>query len=83
MKNVTNPPNGVAADNPDAAELAMVLSAPMITRGAGFDTDSDGMPNRWETAIARQVFPAGAAAQQLQDAVETSPVVGARSPASA
>jgi hypothetical protein len=51
VKNVTNPANGVAADNPDAAELALVLNAPTVTRAAGFDSDNDGMPNAWETAM--------------------------------
>ena len=48
--NNTNPPNGVAANAPNAAELNGVLTAPMITRPAGWDTDNDGMPDVWEVA---------------------------------
>src|SRR5688572_28256333 len=42
----TGPTIGAAA--PPAAELNGVLSAPMTTRAAGWDTDNDGMPNAWE-----------------------------------
>jgi hypothetical protein len=46
----TAPPNGVAATNPDATELNNLLSAPMTSRPAGWDTDGDGMPDAWETS---------------------------------
>lgn len=51
VRDMTNPPNGVAAADPNAAELAALLATPTTTRAAGFDTDGDGMPNAWETAI--------------------------------
>lgn len=51
VRDVTNPPSGVAAAGPDAAELASVLNAPTVTRAADFDTDRDGMPNAWEAAM--------------------------------
>jgi hypothetical protein len=46
----TGPPGGVAAAEPNAAELAGVLNAPTVARPAGFDTDNDGMPDAWEIA---------------------------------
>jgi hypothetical protein len=50
VRNNTNPPGGVAPANLDAAELATMLAMPAVTRGAGWDTDGDGMPNVWEAA---------------------------------
>jgi len=48
--NNTNAPNGIGASVPNAIELNGVLTAPTITRPAGWDTDSDGMPDVWEVA---------------------------------
>jgi hypothetical protein len=41
---------GAVVNAPNATEWNNILSAPMQTRPAGFDTDRDGMPNAWETA---------------------------------
>lgn len=51
VKNNTNPPQGVASDTPDAAELSTLLATPTATRAAGWDSDNDGMPNLWETSM--------------------------------
>ena len=40
----------IGAAAPNAAELNGVLTAPTITRPAGWDTDNDGMPDAWEVA---------------------------------
>jgi hypothetical protein len=48
--NNTNAPGGIGASAPNAAELNGVLTAPMISRPAGWDTDNDGMPGVWEVA---------------------------------
>jgi hypothetical protein len=44
----TAPPIGAAA--PPAAELNGLLSAPLVTHPAGWDSDGDGMPDQWEVA---------------------------------
>jgi hypothetical protein len=44
----TGPP--IAAAAPIAGELNGLLSAPMSSRPAGWDTDNDGMPDVWEVA---------------------------------
>jgi hypothetical protein len=46
----TNAPGGIGAAAPPAAELNGLLTAPMISRPAGWDTDNDGMPGVWEAA---------------------------------
>ncbi|HEY2762223.1 MAG TPA: PEP-CTERM sorting domain-containing protein [Pirellulales bacterium] len=51
VKNNTNPPQGVNADNPDATELSALLATPTATRAASWDSDNDGMPNLWETSM--------------------------------
>jgi hypothetical protein len=51
VKNNTNPPQGVNANNPDAAELSALLATPTATRAAGWDTDNDGMPDLWEKSM--------------------------------
>src|SRR5688572_1855952 len=48
VRTITGPTIGAAA--PNATELNGVLTAPIVTRPAGFDTDNDGMPDTWETA---------------------------------
>jgi len=48
--NNTNAPNGIGANAPNAAELNGLLTAPLITRPAGWDSDNDGMPDEWELA---------------------------------
>jgi pectate lyase len=48
VQNNTNPPGGIGAASPDAAELSALLNAPPIARSATWDTDQDGMPNWWE-----------------------------------
>src|SRR5207249_4704708 len=35
---------------PDSTEWNNIISAPTVTRPAGWDTDNDGMPNSWETS---------------------------------
>ncbi|HRK30105.1 MAG TPA: hypothetical protein PLD59_03425 [Tepidisphaeraceae bacterium] len=35
---------------PPAAEWNSLLTQPMVSRPAGWDTDNDGMPNHWEAA---------------------------------
>jgi hypothetical protein len=47
----TNPPNGVAAASPNAAELSTLLATPTVSRAAGWDTDNDGMPDLWERSM--------------------------------
>jgi hypothetical protein len=44
----TGPQIGAAA--PIASELNALLSTPVTTRQAGWDTDNDGMPDVWEAA---------------------------------
>lgn len=48
VRDYTGP--SLAASAPIAAELNGVLSAPTTSRAAGWDTDGDGMPNKWELA---------------------------------
>ena len=48
VRNYTGPPLAAAA--PIGSELTAVLGAGLITRPAGWDTDQDGMPDRWEAA---------------------------------
>jgi hypothetical protein len=49
--NNTGPPGGIGAAAPNAAELAGVTGAPMVSRTMStWDTDLDGMPNTWELA---------------------------------
>jgi hypothetical protein len=50
VKTNTGPPNGIGAAAPNAAELASVTGAPLVTRPTGWDTDNDGMPDAWEAA---------------------------------
>jgi hypothetical protein len=51
VKNNTDPPQGVAANAPDAAELNALLATPTTTRAAGWDSDNDGMPDIWEKSM--------------------------------
>jgi hypothetical protein len=48
MRTNTGPP--IAAAAPIASELNGLLTAPMNSRPASWDTDQDGMPNWWESA---------------------------------
>jgi hypothetical protein len=48
--NNTNTPGGIGAAAPPASELNGVLTAPMISRPVGWDTDGDAMPDVWEVA---------------------------------
>ena len=48
VRNYTGPPLAAAA--PIGSELTAVLGAGLATRPAGWDTDQDGMPDRWEVA---------------------------------
>ncbi|MBC7782839.1 MAG: hypothetical protein H7144_03285, partial [Burkholderiales bacterium] len=36
---------------PDSDEWNNLISAPMTTRGAGYDSDNDGMPDAWEATV--------------------------------
>jgi hypothetical protein len=49
--NYTNPPNGVASNTPNTAELNALLATPTVTRAASWDSDNDGMPDVWETSM--------------------------------
>lgn len=48
VRNYTGP--ALAAAAPIGSELTAVTGAALTTRPAGWDTDADGMPDRWETA---------------------------------
>jgi hypothetical protein len=48
VRNYTGP--ALAAAAPIASELSAVTGAALTTRPAGWDTDADGIPDRWETA---------------------------------
>lgn len=47
VRNYTGP--ALAATAPIGSELTAVTGAALTTRPAGWDTDADGMPDRWET----------------------------------
>ena len=46
----TNTGPMIGAADPIPSELSSVLTAPMTTRPAGWDSDNDGMPDVWEVA---------------------------------
>ncbi len=63
--NGTNPPNGVASNSPNAAELSALLATPTATRAAGWDTDNDGMPDLWEKSMGLNPNSAADATQDV------------------
>jgi hypothetical protein len=48
VQNNTQPAGGIPATAPVPAELTAVLNNPTTARGAGYDSDGDGMPDVWE-----------------------------------